>query len=164
MIEHFSKLSEEESNLMLDAIPLITVLIAGADGKIDKDEKEWAAKITKIRGYSGPEAFTAYYDKVGANFSSRLEELLNSLPNDTGARERVVNDELAKINDILPKLDPKAAYYFHKNFTSFAEHVAKASGGFLGFASISREEQQLIGLPMITPPAKPADLEEDEEV
>lgn len=51
MIKELEALKAEERELMMDAISLVTLLVAGADGKIDSRETEWATKITKIRGY-----------------------------------------------------------------------------------------------------------------
>ena len=51
MLEHFSNLNEDETKQLLDALPLITVLIAGADGNFEKDEMDWAEKVTHIRSY-----------------------------------------------------------------------------------------------------------------
>jgi len=155
MITQFSGLSQEEADLMMEAIPLVTVLIAGADGDIDREEKEWAAKLTKIRSYNNPEAWNDFYKAVGENYSEKLDNLIASLPSETEARNKAISEQLARINDLLPKIDQHAAYGFYKGLTSFAEHVAKASGGFLRIGAISREEKRWIELPMITPIAKP---------
>ena len=52
MISGFEKLSESQFQVTKEAIVWITVLIAGADGNIEEEETKWAAKVTKIRGYS----------------------------------------------------------------------------------------------------------------
>ena len=44
MIEKFEQLSENEFAKLKAAVAEITILIAGADGKIDKDEAAWAKK------------------------------------------------------------------------------------------------------------------------
>ncbi len=155
MITQFSGLNQEEADLMMDAIPLVTVLIAGADGNIDNEEKEWAAKLTKIRSYNNPEAWNDFYKAVGENYSEKLDKLISSLPSDTEARNTAISERLAVLNDLLPKIDQHAAHSFYKGLTTFAEHVAKASGGFLRIGAISRAEEKWIDLPMITPVAEP---------
>lgn len=155
MITQFSGLNQEEADLMMEAIPLVTVLIAGADGEIDEDEKEWAAKLTKIRSYNHPEAWNDFYKSVGENYSEKLNKLIESLPSDTEARNNAISEQLARLNDMLPKIDQNAAYSFYKGLTSFAVHVAKASGGFLRIGAISRAEKKWVELPMITPIAEP---------
>ena len=52
MIEGFSNINELQFEVTKDAIGWITVLIAGADGNIDKEETAWAEKLTKIRSYA----------------------------------------------------------------------------------------------------------------
>ena len=151
MIQQFQNLSTEEIEKMINAIPLITVLIAGADGNIDKEEKEWGAKITKIRTYSNPDVLHDFYTQVGRNFKGRLDSFIDTLPKDTNSRNLKISDELSSLNDIFPKLEIHFAAELYNSFTSFAKHVAKASGGFLGFGSISKEEKKFIGLPMLTP-------------
>ena len=164
MTSIFESLSQEEKADLLDAIPYITILIAGADGNIDQAEKAWAAKIAKIRSYDYHKSLQEYYLKVGENFSERLDYLLEHLPNDKDARAAAVSTQLAKINTILPKLENEDAYRFYKGLLSFAEHVAKASGGFLGWGSISKEEYDVLKLKMITPieliPTEEGDEEE----
>jgi len=151
MIPQFADLSTEENQLMFDAIPLITVLIAGADGKIDQDETDWGKKIAKIRSYDAHESLQGFYKKVGETYNDKLSSLINSLPSDTNARTSAINEQLSKLNGILSSIEPEFAKRYYDGLVTFAEHVAKSSGGFLGFGSISKAEKDLMGLPMITP-------------
>lgn len=168
MIPQFAGLNDTEKTLLTDAIPLITVLIAGADGNIDSDEKEFAAKIMKIRGYKHPPILESYYGLVGEKFSARVDELISSLPIGTEERSKHISDELAKLNDIFPKMEILNAAHLYKSFTTFAEHVAKASGGFLGFGAVSRAEGKFVKLPMVhtiemPEGAEPAAFADEEE-
>jgi len=151
MIPQFENLSSEEVASMLNAVPLITVLIAGADGEIDDEEKAWGSKLTKIRSYAHPDSLQPYYEEIGINYEKRVEELINSLPKDVAQRSEIISGRLAELNDIFPKLEINFAKRLYDSFTSFAEHVAKASGGFLRIGSISADEKQWLDLPMITP-------------
>ena len=139
----------EEYNLLKDAIPLITILIAGADGNIDSDERTWAEKVTNIRSYSLPEEYRGYYMEIGQNFAMRLDDLLSELPENVVDRQMEISRRMAPLNDILGKLERKVGAAVYDEWCSFARHVARASGGFLKFWSISREEKKWIGLPMI---------------
>lgn len=159
MIPQFEGLSESQKELMYDAIPLITIYIAGADGKIDKEETEWAEKVTKIRSYSYHESLMDFYSNLSESYSDKLNSYLTALPSDTEARTKAIGEKLAGLNSILSTLDVNFAARYYKSLLSFAEHVAKASGGFLGFGSINREEEKLLGLDMITP----IEVEEEEE-
>ena len=151
MLNNISQLNEEEIQELYDAIPVITLLIAGADGVIDEDELAQSEKITKIRSFSGGEVMQAFYDKVGEDYHDRLHRWLKVIPKDTASRTEELSARLANLNPILAKLDPEWGAKMYQSLTSFAKHVAKASGGFLGFGSISKEEADLIDLPMLTP-------------
>ena len=154
MPKELASLQADEQQLMFDAIPYITILIAGADGDINLKETEWGEKITKIRSYSYDDKLVPYYKRVGEQYGQRLKELLAALPNDTQAREEAVSAELAKLNGILPKLDFFYASLYYESLVSFARHVAEAAGGILGIMSISSEERRLLDLPMIEEPTE----------
>ncbi|MEL6864844.1 MAG: hypothetical protein AAFP19_10505 [Bacteroidota bacterium] len=162
MIQELEALNSTETELMLDAVPLVTVLIAGADGKIDTKELSWSAKITEIRSYSYHDSLRPYYTKVGENFSEKVQALIEQFPNEVEQRNAAISSQLEGLNTIFPKLDPNFARRFYKSLLSFAEHVAKASGGFLRFGNVSKVEKDLLGLPMIEEPLLP-DAEEEVE-
>ena len=150
MTEYFKVLSDAEFDQLKDAISLITVYIAGADGKINNDETKWAEKVTKIRSYSLPEVLAGFYEEVGVDFQERLENYISSLT-DLDTRNSTVSDKLTALNPILAKLSPNLGAALYKSYLSFAKHVAKASGGFLGFFSIGPDEAALLNLEMLTP-------------
>ena len=145
----FKNLNGEEYALLKDAIPQITVLIAGADGRISPDETEWAEKITNIRAYSAPEEYQDFYKEIGESFQSRLNDLINGLPDDVEARSVKISETLSGLNAVLHKLEARDAAKLYQEFKSFATHVARASGGFLKFWSVSTEEKQWLELPML---------------
>lgn len=151
MIAKFAGLTDAESTQLVDAIPLITILIAGADGDIDPTETEWAEKLTKIRQYDYDNELNDFYKKVGEGYSDRVSALIAELPGDTDRRVDMISDRLGKLNNILAKIDKDYAVGLISSFKTFANHVAKASGGFFGFGAVSNEEHKLIDLPMINP-------------
>ena len=142
-------LSEEQFDVTKKAITWITILIAGADGEIEKEETEWAKKIAHIRSYHNPNELTPFYEEVGKDFSSILNNLLDQLPPGTNDRQELLIRQLSKLNNILPLLDNNLGHLLLKSYRSFAKHVAKASGGFWGFLSVGKEEDKLIDLPML---------------
>ena len=145
----FKNLNSEEYALLKDAILQITVLIAGADGKISADETAWAEKVTNIRSYSAVEEYQEFYKEIGENFQSRLEEFIRELPEDVNVRSVKISETLSGLNAILHKLEPKHAAHVYNELRSFAKHVARSSGGFLKFWSVSAEEMKWIDLPML---------------
>ena len=149
MTEHFNVLSSEEYTQLKDMIAYITVYVAAADGEIDQEEKEWAEKVTKIRSYNLPEDLKSFYKDVGVDFHDKLEGLITSLPKPMAERMEIIEAKMADINPVLAKLDAKLGAELYGSFRSFAKHVAKASGGFLGFFSIGPREAELIELSAI---------------
>ncbi len=151
MIKYFKVLSDSEFEKLKDAIALITVYIAGADGSIEEDEINWAEKITHIRSYSLPEGLKDFYKEVGEDFHDKVLNYIETFKGDVNKRNSEIANRLAQLNPILSKLDPKLGAELYKSFKSFAKHVAKSTGGFLGFFSIGPEEAKLLDLDMITP-------------
>ena len=145
----FEKLNDTEYALLKDAIPQITILIAGADGKISPSETSWAEKVTNIRSYSALEEYQEFYQEIGQTFHDRLEQLIAELPEDVAARQEKISATLRPVNDILHKLDPRHSAHLYNELLTFARHVARAAGGFLKFWSVSAEEKKWIGLPML---------------
>lgn len=150
MTEYFKVLNDSEFDKLKDAIALITVYIAGADGNIDEDELKWAEKITSIRGYSTPDGLKGFYEEVGLDFQERVEKYVASL-DELEVRNKTVEQKLESLNPILEKLNPKLGAALYESYRSFAKHVAKASGGFLGFFSIGPAEKAVLDLKMIHP-------------
>jgi hypothetical protein len=149
MIENFANLNEIEFNKLKAAIAQITILIAGADGKIDKEEAEWAKKVTEIRSYKMHNDIKPYYQEVGKTYVEDMNAMLQELPTDYLEREKILISNLSELNQILPKLDEQIAARLYQSFKSFANHVAKASGGFMGFFSVDSRESELMQLSMI---------------
>lgn len=161
MSSFFDKLSKEDQDKLIEAIPLITILIAGAEGKINRTETSWASKLTEIRSYAHYHKLHSFYQAVGVHFQERIDNLIDTLPSDVGIRTRMISDQLAELNTILKRMSIEDGAMMYKSFTSFAKHVAKSTGGFLGFGSISNAEAKLINLPMLTPIIHT--IEDDEE-
>jgi hypothetical protein len=61
--------------------------------------------------------------------------------------------ELKKLNRILPKIDKNFAVKFYQSLKDIAKNIAEASGGVLGYMSVSYAEAKLIGLRMIHDPS-----------
>lgn len=154
MIPEFSKLSEEEKELMYKAPVLVSVLIAGADGNIDSTERTEAVEVAKSKQSRAREALIDYYQIVGQSFEEKFNGLLSKLPEDTQARNEAIEEELGKLNDILPKIDKNWTIKFYSSLKDLGKKIAEASGGILGYLSVSYEESQYLELKMIKDPSK----------
>lgn len=143
-------LGADDIKKLKDAYAYITVLIAGADGNIDPNELSWAEKIVQIRTFSGDESFFHIHEEITKELPGKIKELIQELPQDVATRNKLISTQLEELNPILTGLDPAIGSYLYKGYLSFAQRIAKASGGFLSFFSIGPEEKKWVGLPMLT--------------
>lgn len=154
MIPEFNRLSTEETDIMFKAPFLIIILIAGADDKIDKHEMKQAIAISKLKLKRARRELVEYYNIVGQDFEDKLKIFIHDLPKDTGERNEEISKELAKLNDIFPKLDKKFAVNFYESMKDMAVKIAESSGGVFGFMSVGYEESKVVDLKMIREPSK----------
>lgn len=151
MIPEFKNLNQEEMDVLINSPALITLLIAGADGKINEKEVDWGAKIAHFRALDEQSILQNYYLEVDKTFNEALKELSSKVPLDKDERISKINQELEKNNAIFKKLDSNFAKELYKSYLRLAKQVAKASGGIWGYGSISPEEQKQLDLHVINP-------------
>ncbi len=152
MIEEFKTLRDDEIEVLLDAPVLVSVLIAGADDKIDAAEIKQAVEIANNKQSRAREQLIDYYKEVGKDFHAKFVKYVDSMPTDAKARNEQITQELRKLNHILPKIDQPFAVKLHASLKDMAKKVAEASGGLLGYMSVSYEEAKLMELKMIDDP------------
>ena len=151
MAQVFKEFSKDENLLLIEAVPMIAVLIAGADNDIDIKEMTWAEKIVKIRSYHNHFDLKPYYKEVDAVFMDVFSKLIKELPADAESRNKILSDRLGKLNGILKKLNIRTAGQIYNSFLAYAEQIARSSGGIFRLMSVSKEESFWVGLPMLDP-------------
>lgn len=152
MTKHFEILSTEDYDLLKETVAIITLYIAGADGKIETKELLKAERIAKIRSYDEANYdLSDFFKQVGIDFHEKLESYVHDLPENTEERTAILVEKLEKVDVVLKQLHPELGAALYKSYRSFAEHVAKASGGFLGIFSIGPKEAEYMKLEMIDP-------------
>lgn len=149
MIQEFESLREDEQEVLLRAPVYVAILIAGADGKIDKTERREAIDIARNKQSRSREQLSEFYKLVGEAFEEQFNKLDGELPSGTDERISAITTELRKLNFILPKVDKNFAIKFIASLKDLAKKIAEASGGVLGYLSISYEESRLMELKMI---------------
>ncbi|MEQ8474901.1 hypothetical protein [Fulvivirga sp.] len=154
MIAEFNALSNEEIETMLAVPILVTILIAGADGQIDKSEVNEAISIAKLKQKKARVGLIDYYGEVGTDFEDKLKVMIQHFPVKAEERNPLIIDELTKLNTILPKLDNNFAIEFYASIKDLAKKIAESSGGILGYMAVGYEESKLIELKMINNPSK----------
>ena len=152
MIAEFENLEQEEQNLLYIAPVLVAILVAGADGKIDKSEMREAISISGMKKIKAGKNLLQYYNEVGKDFEDKRKIGIARYPSDTKKRQEMISKELSGINAILPKLNRKFAITYYASLKDFAKRIAESSGGILGYMSIGYEESKLIDLKMIKDP------------
>lgn len=153
MIPEFEPLREDEIDVLIKAPVYVAILIAGADGKIDKSERAEAIEVARIKQSRSREQLSEYYKIVGDQFEKNFISLLDALPAGTEDRTQAVSIELRKLNFILPKIDKNFGVKLHASLKDLAKKIAEASGGVLGYLSVSYEEAKLMELGMIHEPS-----------
>lgn len=148
-MELIKHLTTEEQSILLKSTAMVAVLIAGADDEIDDKEREWAVKLNKYRSLNGHTQINKFYQEANVDFEKQFNELIDILPSEADERNRLLSNDLEKLSEILPKLDHTFAVQLHKSLVTFAESIAKESGGIFGMGSVSAAENKWLDLPMI---------------
>jgi hypothetical protein len=151
MLEGFQHLSTEEVDALIAAPINITALIGGADGKIDREERNWTEYLMRARTYSQPHLIQEYYRVASESFLEKLDKAMAELPTEVEARSAILAGKVEDLNPILAKLDNELAATLYKSYLILAKETAKASGGFLRIGAVSAAEHQWVSLPMLTP-------------
>jgi hypothetical protein len=153
MLQEVKVLSREELDLLLIMPVWVCMLVAGADSKFDKREIKKAISLARSKKESVDGSLKIFYGEIADKFETNFKGYLAILPQDTGARNRILVSKIEKLNQILPKLDRKFAIAYYQVLKEFALEVAKAAGGVFGIGAINKEEAQFIDLPMIQDPS-----------
>lgn len=153
MINEFSNLREEEIRILLDAPVYVAILIAGADGEIDKKEIKKACGVVRAPRSDKQAQLIEYYNEVSLDFENKFQQKLDSLPKSVEKRNGAITNELRKLNFILPKINNDYSIHLVASLRDMALKVAKASGGVLGLLSVSKEEAEFVELDMIKNPS-----------
>ncbi len=154
MIAEFEPLREDEVEVLLRAPVYVAILIAGADGNIDKSERKEAINVARNKQTRSREQLADFYKLVGEGFEDNFNKLIDELPSGTEERISAITKELRKLNFILPKIDKNFGIKLHASLKELAKKIAEASGGVLGYLSVGYEEAKLMELRMINDPTK----------
>ncbi len=149
MILEFKPLREDEIEVLLKAPVYVSLLIAGADGKIDKYERKEAIETARNKQSRAREQLAEFYKLVGEQFEENFNKAIDEFPSGTEARISAITTELRKLNFILPKINRNFSIKFIASLKDLAKRIAEASGGVLSYLSISHEERKLMELTMI---------------
>jgi len=151
MITEFEKLTDSEIDLMLKAPVLVCILIAGADGTIDKKEIREAISQTRKKTSA---TLAAYLHEVSQDFEDKLKVLMQSYPHSPVERGIVIIEELREMDVIFNKIDRQFAGQIYHMLRELASKIASSSGGLWGLNTVADEEAKFMELSMIHDPGK----------
>lgn len=150
MFQELRRLSDSEKDFLFKSPILVCILIAGADGTIDKKEINEAIGQAKKR--QSQHGLSEFYAEVGQDFEDKLKIVLRDYPADAIQRNKIISEDLKYLNEILPKIDKSFALRFYKSLREIAMSIAQSSGGILGMKSVGKEELEYVNLPMVSEP------------
>jgi hypothetical protein len=153
MVPEIHSLNPHEMELVYKAPILVCILIAGADGKIDRKEIQEAIRHAEKRKNRSASSVSVLFHEIAQDFEDKMKIVLQNYPYESTQRNPLIAEELAELNAIWPKIDPAFAEEFYKTLLGLAEKIAGSSGGLLGYNSIADEEARYIKLSMIKNPA-----------
>jgi hypothetical protein len=156
-MEGLENLTEEEKDFLLEVPVLITILVAGSTPghHLNNKEKAWAEKLLEFRAMRNHDAFLAdYYLHVEFRWKDLFSKYSHMLIDEAelDVRCQYISKELARLNEILPKLPPHEGRELYLSLKSFAKQIALADGGFIGYGGITPEENHWIKLEMVQNP------------
>lgn len=148
-----NKLSNTEKELLYKAPILVCILIAGADGTIDRKEIREAIQFAEKKIAKSRSRVSALLREIIQDFEDKLKILLQQYPYNSKERNPILVKELGELNILWKKVDSEFAQEFYRTLKSISEHIAKSSGGILGYNTVDTEEAKYINLNMINDPS-----------
>jgi hypothetical protein len=153
MVPELDRLPASEAELVYKAPLLVCILIAGADGNIDRKEMKEAMSFAEKRYKHSMSSVSVLLKEISTDFEDKIKNLIQNYPYETTQRNPMIVEELSGLNSIWRKIDSSFAQEYYKNLISIAESIATSSGGLMGFNSIGSEEARYVKLSMIKNPA-----------
>ncbi len=153
MVPELDKLTASEVELVYKSPMLVCILIAGADGKIDRKEIKEALSFAEKRHRTSISSVSVFFKEISKDFEDKLKSLIQSYPYEATQRNPLIVEELTGLNQIWFKVESSFAQEFYKTLLRIAESIASSSGGLLGYKSIGLEEARYVKLSMLKDPS-----------
>jgi hypothetical protein len=153
MIGELSRLSSSELELIYKAPVLVCILIAGADGDIDRKEIKKAINFAQKKQMNSDSPVAVLFKEVAQDFEDKLKILIQGYPYEATQRTPLLVEELSHLNQLWPKVSPAFSQEFYQVLLTIAQEIATSSGGMLGIKSVGSEEARLVKLGMIKNPS-----------
>ena len=134
MSTEIDKLTEEDKKIILRAPAIVAILAAiSDDGEVSAQEKAASIKLAHLRTYTANPMLQDYYKEVDKVFEQHFEEEMASLPEDWKDKEEYLEEKLAAMTLVLPKMNDVYAKELISSLKSFAKHVFRTGSSFLEY-------------------------------
>jgi hypothetical protein len=140
MIKTFNQLSQEEQEILFTTPAKAAILVGGADEDFNKIERKVAKELTHIKSYTSDDALKEFYAIVSNRFIRDVDSLMINYPTYAKDRNPLIRKELKAVIPVLDQLGDDFKNGFQDSVIEIARYVAEASGGVLGFLSVSHQE------------------------
>lgn len=153
-MKELETLTSSEAELVVKAPLLVCILIAGADGNIDRKEIRKAITLTTNKFRKSRPRLVEFYKDLSNDFEDKLKIVLQEFPHNVNERNHILSKQLTQLNTVFKKLDKTYVIEFYQSLKEIANEIARSSGGVLGIKSVGNEEKQFLELTMIKDPSK----------
>lgn len=134
MSTEIDKLTEEDKKIILRAPAIVAILAAiSDDGVVSPQEKAASIKLAHFRTYTSIPMLQDYYKEVVKVFEQHFEEEMANLPEDWKDKEEYLEEKLAAMTLVLPKMNDVYAKELISSLKSFAKHVFRTDSSFLEY-------------------------------
>jgi hypothetical protein len=134
MATEIEKLTEEDRKILLKGPALVAILAAiSDDGEISNSEKTESIKLSHLRTYTSEPMLQNYYRLVEEEFVKDFNEIQSKLPESWEEKQNYIEEQIAEMSAVLPKLNDIYARSLVASLKSFAKHVFKSNSSFLEY-------------------------------
>lgn len=148
-MHHFSHLSAEETNQLIQNPLYIGLLIANADGEVSPKELEWMEKVTHFRVKTAHHTLREYYMHANKYIHEHLHLVVSNLPENLTERLSYISSKIAETKPLIQKLDEGMQMRLLDSYHSFALSIAEIDGGLLAFFAHNPDEEKWLELDML---------------
>ncbi len=127
MIPQFEKLNLYEEELLLKAPVLLSVLASCSGNSINKIQKADAIKLAHIKTFTAIPELQPYFKEAEKNFKELFEVTAEQYYPFDEQKRNLIKKEIAKVQEIIKKLEPRYAMALTKSLERYAGHVKRAT-------------------------------------
>lgn len=129
MIPQFEQLTKEETSLLLKAPVLVSVLASGVvdEQEINPAQKADAIRLAHLKSFTALPELRTYYLEVEKGFRKEFETALKKYYPFSKTSQQELKSELARVSQVIRKLDKQYADAMSLSFERYATHVKKAA-------------------------------------